>query len=137
MTRDAVLARGRAAAERGMIDSCVITRKTGETTTDLGGITYTYDQIYPVPPAISGKCRLQQTQAQGRSETTGEAYVIMAQRELQLPVASSTGIQAEDIVTITSCVHDPDLVGKVFVVRDEHGKTEATARRLTVQERTG
>jgi hypothetical protein len=39
-------------------------------------------------------------------------------------------------VTITASVNDPDLVGRVFLIRDLFHKTEPTARRVGVIERT-
>lgn len=131
MSRESVLARGRAAAERGMVDACVITRLSGEYTDEATGvITPTYATVY------TGKCRLQQTEAQASATDSGEARRLMVPRQLQLPVATSTGVLADDLVEITACVNDSDLVGKVFRVREEMAKTESTSRRLGIQEVT-
>lgn len=131
MSRATVLTRGRAMAERGMTDACVITRVDGEHTDQATGtITPTYVTVY------TGKCRLQQAAAQASATDSGEARRLMVSRQLQLPVATSTGILADDLVTITACPNDADLVGKVFRVREEMAKTEATARRLGIQEET-
>lgn len=131
MSIDMLLASGRAAAEALMQDTCTVRRKTSEVT-DLfsGTITPVYTDIY------TGKCRVQQrTQGQARPEDAGEAFVLMLQLELQLPM-SATGLQVDDLVTITASVHDADLPGRVFYVRDLAHKTHATARRVTIQERT-
>jgi hypothetical protein len=115
-----------------MLDACVIKRLTGETVnTATGAVTPAYVQVY------SGKCRVQQALAQGRIEVAGQASVVMAERQLQLPVATSPDVRADDIATITACVNDADMIGREFRVRDEHGKSEATARRLLIRERTG
>ena len=130
MSRASVLARGRAAAEAGMVDACIIRRITGQVTDpDTGEVTNTYTTIY------EGKCRLQQQGQQARPEQAGEAYLLMLRRELQLPM-SVTGLRTEDEVTMTASAHDPDLPGRVFLIRDLFGKTEATSRRVTVEEAT-
>lgn len=130
MSAASVLARGRAAAERLMVDECTIRRRTGETTDpDSGVITPTYDTVY------EGRCRVQQPAAQATEESPGEQHALMLRLEVHLPM-NVTGIEADDEVTITASVHDPDLPGRVFVVRDLAHKSHATARRLGVQERT-
>lgn len=131
MSVASALARGRRAAERLMVDECTIRRRTGSTTDpDTGQITPTYTTLY------TGRCRVQQQAVQAREETPGPAELLMVRRELHLPVATSTGVRAGDQVSITACVHDPDLVGRDLVVRDEMAKSMATARRLGVEEVT-
>lgn len=131
MSAATALARGRQAAEALMVDTCLIRRIASEITDPASGtITPTYVTIY------TGKCRIQQKEAQGREETNvGQAYLIMLVLELQLPM-SVTGLQVDDQVTITASVHDPDLVDRVFTVRDLMHKTHSTARRVSIQERT-
>ncbi len=121
---------GRAAAERDMVDACVIRRRTGETTDPTSGvITPTYTTLY------AGKCRVQHQEAQAREETTGQAFLLMLVLRLQLPM-TVTGLQVDDEVTITASTYDPDLVGRAFFVRDLMHKTHATSRRVSIQERT-
>lgn len=132
MSAAGVLARGRAAAERNMVDACVITRRTGESTDPNSGVvTPTLITVY------TGRCRIQAGDPHAEPTDAGEAEVLLAQRVLQLPVATSTGIEAGDRVTITASVNDPDLVNRQYVVRGEFAKTHATARRLGIQEVTG
>lgn len=127
---EAVLARGRAAAEALMVDACTIRRATGEAgSDDDGNVAETYEQIYV------GKCRVQQTSAQAAQEDVGEDFQLMLRLEVHLPM-SVTGLEAGDEVAITASAHDPDLVGRVFLVRDLAHKTYATARRIGVTERT-
>lgn len=126
---DALLARGRAAAEALMTDGCVIRRKTGETTDDDGNITPTWQTIY------DGKCRLRQPAALARIDEAGEATLLMLRRELQLPIAA-VGVQADDEVTMTAVQHDPDLANRTFMVRGLHHASQAVMRRLQVEERT-
>lgn len=129
MSAASVLARGRAAAELLMVDACTIRRKTGESTGAGGVVTPTYSTLY------AGKCRVQQAAAQAQQQDPGEAYVLMLRLEVQLPM-SVTGLQTEDEVTITASAHDPDLVGRVFLIRDLAHATHKTARRVQVLERT-
>lgn len=129
MSAASVLARGRAAAEALMVDTCLIQEVTGETTGTGGVVTPTYATVY------SGACRIQQPDAQARQEDAGQAYLLMSRRQLQLPM-SVTGVRADQRVTITASAHDPDLVGRVFVVRDEFAKSHATARRVGIEEAT-
>lgn len=114
-----------------MVDTCTITRDTEVfVNEDTGGTTRTTATIY------SGKCRIQQrTPAGARPADVGEAYRLMLGRELQLPMATSAGIKVGDKVTMTAS-RDADLVGKTFRVRELAGKTDATARRLGVEEVT-
>lgn len=131
MSRATVLARGRAAAERGMVDSVTITRKTGVTTNDLtGAVTPTVDAIY------GGKCRVQQATAQGNRTDAGEVSVIVLGLQLQLPIVGSELVARGDVVVVDACANDSSLVGRTFTVRDLHHKSEATARRLTCEEVT-
>lgn len=130
MSRASVLALGRVAATLGMIDVCTIRRETGQATDPNGFVTPIWTTIY------SGPCRVQQMATEAREETPGQARVLLVRRELQLPVDSSGNVHADDVATIDSCVHDADLVDRVFVIRGEAAKTEATARRLGIDEVT-
>lgn len=132
MSRASVLARGRVAALAGMADTCRITRVTGTVTDpDTGVQEVGYTLIY------EGVCRVQQRSASGaRPADAGEAYLLMLRLELQLP-NSATGIAVGDTATITACVNDADLVVREFRVRELAHKSEATARRLGVEEVTG
>ncbi len=131
MSAATALARGRAAAEALMVDTCVIKRVIGETTDSFSGvITPTYETLY------TGKCRVQHGEAQAREESSvGQAYLLMLILHLQLPM-SVTGLQVDDQVTITASVHDPDLAGRTLCIRDLFHKSHATSRRVSVQERT-
>lgn len=130
MSRASVLARGRAAAQAGMVDTCTIRRVTHtQTSTIDGAVTYDYATVY------NGPCRIQQTTAQGQEEEAGEARLVLLNLQLQLPM-TVTGLQEADQVTLTASVNDPDLVGRVFLIRDLAHKSEATARRVQITEAT-
>lgn len=126
MSAEALALRGQAAAERLMVDTCSITRTTNESTSG-GVVTPTTITVY------AGKCRIQSPGAAGRGQTVGEAYQIVGQRELQLPM--SAPIPAEgDQVAITAAAVDAALVGKTYAVQADVTKTHATRRRITVIE---
>ncbi|MEU8186012.1 DUF6093 family protein [Micromonospora carbonacea] len=127
---EAVLARGRAAAERLMVDACTIRRVTSEDGSDGdGNVIREYEDLYV------GPCRVQQTSAQAAQEDVGEDFQLMLRLEVHLPM-SVVGLEVGDEVTITASAHDPDLPSRVFLVRDLAHKTHATARRVGVTERT-
>lgn len=131
MSRASVLARGRTEAEAGMADACTVEHHTGQTTDDLTGqVTDTWTTVY------TGKCRIQQSIAMGQRTDAGEVSVVVLRLELQLPVAGSENVARGDRVTITAAVGDAALPGRRFTIRDLHHKSEATARRMTIEERT-
>lgn len=132
MSRDALLARAQAAAERGMVDTCTVRRVIGEVTERGTGVV-TRTHLDPNPYA--GPCRVQQHQATADRQDAGEDQVLMLRLELQLPI-SVTGLQVADEVTITAS-RDPDLVGRVFLIHDLAHKTDASSRRVQCVERTG
>ena len=132
MSREALLARGQAKAEAGMVDACTIRRPTGTGLDDFSGTTVT---TYLSPDPYTGKCRVQQGIAQAAQDEVGEDALLELRLVLQFPV-SVVGLQVGDEITITAS-RDADLVGRVFRIRDLMHKTDETARRVGVVERTG
>jgi hypothetical protein len=131
MSRASILALGRSAAALAFVDACTITRVTGTTTSATGVVTEITSTIY------TGPCRVQEIFGFARDTTpTPPDPVLMRYRTVQLPVVGSEDIRADDRVTITASAHDPDLVGVVMVVRDQSAKSEATSRRVGVEELT-
>jgi hypothetical protein len=131
VSRATILARGRAAAEAGMADTCTITR-VGTRTTD----TTTGDVTSPTTTLYTGPCRIQQKQAQAQREDAGEDHLLLLRLEVQLPVAGTEGLKVGDRITVTAAVNDQDLVGRVFLVHDLAHASEKTARRVQCLERT-
>ncbi|MEU4399777.1 DUF6093 family protein [Micromonospora orduensis] len=130
MSAAAVLVRGRAAAEALMVDACVIRRDAGTTyDPDTGYPTESTSEVYV------GKCRVQQQSASAGDRDVGEAALLLLRLEVQLPM-SVVGVRVDDVVEVTASVHDPDLPGRRFRVRELAHKTHATARRLGVEEVT-
>ena len=115
-----------------MADACTIRREnTSDTTDPVTGVgTTTYSTIY------AGKCRVQQQAAIARPHDVGEDKIWLVRFDLQLPVATSAGLQVGDQVTITAAVNDPDLVNRVFTVNELAHKSELTARRVGIIEVT-
>lgn len=132
MSRASALARGRVAAELGMVDACTIRRRTGQTTTDdnTGQVVHAY--VSPDPYA--GKCRVQQTKSTSSEATVAEDTSVELTVEVQLPM-TVTGLQVGDEVRMTTSATDPDLPGRVFLIRSLAHKTDATARRVQCSER--
>jgi hypothetical protein len=132
VSRETVLARGRVAAERGMLDQCTIQRVAGSTTNPTNGVVSdTKTTIY------TGKCRVQSWSPLGGAaspRTVGGQYLRLLRLELQLPVAGTDGLQDGDVVTMTFAAHDPDLLGRTFTVRDLQFKSDDTSRRIGVSE---
>lgn len=131
MSRESALARGRAAAEIGMVDTCQIRRITGATSDpDTGEETPTYQALY------TGKCRVQQATAQAQREDVGEDHLLLLRLEVQLPM-TVVGLEVGDEITITAAAHDEDLTGRVFLTHDLAHATHKTARRVQCLEKTG
>lgn len=132
MSRASALARGRVAADLGMVDACTIRRATGGGTTDpdTGYPTQGYNSLY------AGKCRIQQHQATADRQDIGEDQLLLLRLEVQLPVVGTEGLEVGDEITVTAAANDADLMGRVFRIHDLAHKTEATARRVQCIERT-
>ena len=133
MSRASVLARGRAAAQAGMVDACIIERQTGSpTNATTGVVTPTWSTVY------TGPCRVQERGGYPRDVTTAPDQPQLAlPRELQLPVDTSTAVLAGDRCTITAAANDAGLVGTKMWLRGRPAKTEATARRFMLEEVAG
>lgn len=133
MSRDALIQRGRAAAERGMVDACVIRRRAGEPVVDdnTGEVTAAVTDVY------TGRCEFQQNASGGaaRAVQPGEDFQLLLQLVLKLPIAAPA-LEVGDEVTVTAAALDEQLVGQVFLVRDLFVKTHATARRVGITRRT-
>jgi len=116
-----------------MLDAVVVTRQTGATTdTDTGVVTPVASTIY------TGKAKIQQSAPASGATEVGEAAIYLNQLQLHVPVTATTAlIQPDDIATITTCVLDAGLVGKVFHLRGPAHKSFATARRFPMVETVG
>jgi hypothetical protein len=129
MSRQQLLEEARAFFLEGCVDTCTIKRVTGESTDIDGVITPTYTTLY------SGVCRVQQQQPYAERHDAGQAYLLLLRLEVQLPM-TVVGLQPDDILTVVTSLMDPDLPGRVFIVRDLAHKTDASSRRVQCQEKT-
>lgn len=130
MSARAALLRGRRAAEALMIDTCSIERVTGQSEGAGGVLTPVTTELY------EGKCRLMvrtRERLGGSWVNVGEAQVIASRLELHVPVDAPEPFEGDRVTMLTSEL-DPQVAGKVFVVRDTMVKTFLTARRITVIE---
>lgn len=135
-----VLAAGRARVAQRFVDTCTIRRVTGVDTNLITGVpTKTKVIVYdggPANPGRGGPCRIQQAAAPWAGPATvGQAAIRLAALELQLPVVGSEHLAVDDEVTIDTCAHDTELVGRVFVIVGLHHASEKTTRRLPLQEK--
>lgn len=133
MSAATVLARGRAKAESLMVDACTVQHTTGLVTDqETGVVTPAYVTVY------SGKCKVQVRSVDAAPRTTdvGEASVLVGHLVLHLPMSVTT-VQPDDLVTVTTSVLDPDLVGRKFRLRGPSHKTYLTARRFPMVEVSG
>jgi hypothetical protein len=111
-----------------MVDTCVITRTaTSVVDLDTGVITGTTTTVY------SGKCRLKLPVAVARPSLVGQAQDFLQHPILSLP-ATTTGVQINDVLTITASLLMPSLVGRIFHVRAIPGQSHMTAARFEVME---
>lgn len=129
MSRNVLIERAQEAAFRGMVDTCEIKHVTGETHDDDGNIIPTYADVY------TGPCRVQQVAPYAERSNAGQAYLLLLRIEVQLPL-TVLGLMPDDVITMTYAARDPDLMGRVFSVRDLAHKTDASSRRVQCQELT-
>lgn len=131
MSANTITLRGRSKAEELQVDTCTITRRSGSTTDpETGDITPTYTTVY------TGPCRLKLPTATARPLTVGEAQEFTQHPTLSLP-ALTTGVEIDDLVTITASALMPALVGRKFHVRGKPSQTHMTAARFELLEAVG
>lgn len=120
----------RGAAESMQMDKCTITRAgVGEGTFDpeTGATTP------PDPETLyTGACRFRAPTLAEQTTTAGEHAWTTEDSVLSVPV-SVTGLQVDDVVTVTASQLDPDLPGTVHVVMAVLRGSQITARRLIVR----
>lgn len=122
------LAFGRAQAEARMTDTVLITREATPVFDEETG-TYTPSVI----TVYSGPGRLKSVSTVvGDVDAAGQKRASQSLR-LDLPVATSGGVRANDTVTITASVNDSSSVGLLLNVEGGFFQTDATARRFPVE----
>lgn len=131
MSRETVLARGRAFLFAALVDTCRIERVTGESTNQTTGVvTKTWATVY------QGPCRIQAPTANRAGPANiAEATVRLPPAELQLPVVGTENVTFDQRVTVLTCVNDTEMVNRVYFVAGISHKSHATTRKLPLTER--
>lgn len=128
MSVGGIVNRGRALALRLMVDTCTIRRQTGVVTDpNTGVVTPTYQTVY------TGPCKVQTFTNRELLKTGGEHQFIEQRYEIHIPI-TGTGIEVNDLATVTAAEFDPDTVGRNYRVVALMNRTLSTARRLSVEE---
>jgi hypothetical protein len=128
-----LIARGRAAAARLMVDTCTIVLEDAEPVYDEATDTYTYDASSTV---YTGACKVQSARAMAATPEAGAELLAVSRRELHLPITTaSAAVRPDMVATITASSLNPGLVGRKFRLSDlGDEKSLATARRFGVEE---
>lgn len=116
-----------------MQDSCTITAGAAEQVYDDNPASPTYD-TYVTPAGssrYSGACRVK-PQETDREVEAGAETVSLWPFTVSIPM-SVTGVELDDVVTITASPLDPSLVGTVLRVRQVAQGSHLTARRLACE----
>lgn len=128
--RKAALTMGRRAAEARMDDLCRITRQTGDRV--LNEQTGQYETatitIYEDVCRVISPYRVPATPT-GAGQTQN-----IENLRLDLPISRSLGIHSGDTVEIIHAETDPDMLGRIYTVSTAAQQSDATARRIPIQE---
>jgi hypothetical protein len=134
MTAQATAARGRAAAERIMLDTCTIRAEVAGASRTFNSSTGDYDPAQG-DVIYSGKCRVKDATFRALEVEAGDAPQIVTQLVVSIPIAV-TGILERQTLTVDTSIDDPALAGQVVrIVNVPHGSF-MTARRLVCKEWT-
>jgi len=119
---------GRRQAENLMESTCAVRRVTGSTRDpDSAQNVPTYLDVW------SGPCRLRFPFVRPQQVDAAGELLNQQRGILSVPVDGTSGIQTNDIVTITAAPLDDGMVGVRLRVMGPFFETHATARRLPVQ----
>ena len=129
-----VVAQGRAAAERLMLDRCVVRRPTDELVTDpiTFEVTRRHVVVYGPDSPKGGMCKVQSHEAFEQERESAAATVIVNRVRVDVPVGVGP-FKPGDVVTILDSV-DPQMVGRHLRMTVEGPyKTHATAYRIAAE----
>lgn len=114
-------------------DECIITRDTEGTGDDVwSSATGTY-----APPPndtttiYSGKCIVSNSGSGSTAEYGGE-YFVETTYWLTVPLEADE-LRSEDIVTVTASLRDPELIDKIFLIKEPLFTTFAVSRRVRME----
>jgi hypothetical protein len=112
-----------------MVDACTVKTVTGKSANaSTGVVTPTYSAAL-----YTGKCKVATFEPHERSPEVGGAVVTVQRYAVHVPVGAFVP-DVGQVVTITTCALDANLVGKRFRVVALLHKSLATAYRLGVEE---
>ena len=147
MSRASILVRSRAAAEAGMTGTCTITRPGAGGRGEMNPASGKYDARPDRVTVYEGPFRMQVTAiiANSSQDAAGERVARVQGAELQLPVGvdgrvvvgSSAAVAVGDVAYVDTNPNDPALAGRELTVIALHNKSDASSRRLRVEEATG
>lgn len=128
-----LIAEGRAEAEAIMLDTCTITRVTGE----AGALDPETGLREPAPTSTvyTGKCKVQTYEPHESAKESGDHVFTEQRYHLHLPIGVGP-IEVDDTATILTAAADVQLVGRSYRIAALHHKSLATAQRLLVDEIT-
>jgi hypothetical protein len=131
MSAARVVARGRLAAERLMIDTCSVSYPTGATVwNEASGRDV---PVYAVD--FESPCQFQSTALVTEDADVGARREVVDKVTLKLPVTAPQ-VRTDALVECLTVglISDPRLVGRKFLVGAPFNKTYATATRLELKE---
>lgn len=116
-------------AEAKMGSTCVIRRKTGESTDANGVVSDVFTTIY------SGKCGLRMADAQSNQVVAAGQSLETQSPTLSIPVAAagSASVRPDDIATVTTPLDSFDSFVAIARIAGMHSQTHSTARRFPVE----
>ncbi|MCT9624289.1 hypothetical protein HWD94_04015 [Pseudarthrobacter equi] len=124
-----MLARGRRAAERLMVDECLIARPGAAVTDpDTGNVTNE-----PGRTIYEGKCEVKSKETVAANPEAGEHSFTVVARVIKIP-ANAADVADGDVVTLTVTRHNAFTVGKQYKVDGFTPDSLETASRLPVKE---
>jgi hypothetical protein len=128
---ESLVIEGRLEAEALMLDRVEIRRSTGAVAQNeaTGRTTAASTLVYV------GPCKVQSQDALPQAGEVAGREAVTQRYRLDLPVAV-TVVRVGDVATITEAALDAELLGRRFRVAGQHHKSQATARRLPVEEVT-
>lgn len=110
-----------------MTDACTISRPGARGTFNTATGTYADADETAI---YSGKCRIQSSNVlDPRSPEFGSREIVTQEVTVSVPM-SAEGINVGDVVTVTACEFDPDMVDRELKIEGLVIKSHATARRL-------
>ena len=113
MSRADALARGRAAAEKGMTDGCRVVSGTGEPVWNEASLEY---DVGAETLAYQGPCLIKAGRVQPRAVDAAGQALIESTLEAHFPMVGSESIQPNHVVVVTRSATDQALVGRRFRV---------------------